>query len=115
MAKILDFNSFEQPTLPIVMKDEKKTTFTVTAPSEELIEKLDANRVEITEKLKNAKDLNSLNALYEFAAELISCNEEHVEITGEELKTTYKVNYMMLFAFYVAYMQFVNEIKNAKN
>ena len=118
MAKLLDFNSFEQPTLPIIMKDESRTQLNVTAPSEALIEKLDANRDEISKRLRNvenAKTFRDLLPMYDFAAELISNNKEGIEMNGTDLRYKYNVNYLMLFAFFVAYMEFINEIKLSKN
>ena len=115
MAKMLDFNSFNQPTLPVVFNDGKRTTINVTVPSERLIEKLDTNRADITAKLKNVKNVKDLKPLYEFTAELMSNNEEGIKFTGAELQDTYNVNYMMLFAFFVAYLEFINEIKSTKN
>lgn len=114
MAKMLDFNKFEQPTLPMVMRDDAKTHVTVIVPSEELIEKLEANKDEIAKACKS-DNKDSLASCYDLAAELISCNEEGITVTGKELKEHYGVNYLMLFGFFVAYLEFVNEIKSAKN
>lgn len=114
MAKMLDFNKFDQPTLPLIMRDDAKTHVTVVAPSEELIEKLEANKDEIVKACGN-KDAGSLAQCYDLAAELISCNEEGLAMTGKELKEVYKVNYLMLYAFLASYLEFVNDIKSAKN
>ena len=114
MAKMLDFNKFDQPTLPLVMRDDAKTKLTVVAPSEELIERLEAN-IDGIKLACASKNSESLVACYDLTAELISCNEEGIKMTGKELKEVYKVNYMMLFAFLVSYLEFVNEIKSAKN
>lgn len=115
MARELNFNNFEQPCIKVTFRDEAKTTIHVTAPSQELVEKLEANRNEITARLKANTGWKSLQPLYEFAAELMSENEEWLEITAEDLKRKYKFHYMMLFAFYIEYMGFVNDLKSAKN
>ena len=114
MARVLDFNKFEQPSLPIVMKDENRTKFTVIAPSVELIHKLEANREAIDEALKNGGD-DSIEKCWELAAELISCNEEGRQVTAEELKEKYCMTYVMLFAFFKVYGELVDEIESAKN
>lgn len=114
MARIIDFNKLEQPTLPLIMRDEKHTELNVVAPTEELIEKLEANYDIIQEACKPGK-AGSLDKAYELAAEFISCNLEGIKVTGDELRNVYKVNYLMLTVFMVNYLEFIDEIKNAKN
>lgn len=114
MAKVLDFNKFDQPSLPIVMRDGDKTQFTVTAPSYELIEELEANQDAITAACKKG-DAGSLEKAWELAAKLISCNQECRQVTGEELQAKYGMTYVMLFAFFVSYREMINEIESAKN
>ncbi len=114
MARVLDFNKFEQPTLPLVMKDTDKTKFTVVAPSVELIQKLEANQEDIEKALKKG-DENSIAKAWDLAAELISCNEERRQVTGAELQEKYGMDYVMLFAFFKVYGELVAEIESAKN
>lgn len=114
MARILDFNAFEQPTLPLVMKDVDRTKFTVTAPSVELIQKLEANQEELEKALKKG-DENSIAKSWDLAAELISCNEEGRQVTTTDLKEKYGMTYVMLFAFFKVYGELVDEIESAKN
>ena len=114
MAKGLNFRSFAQPTLPINMNDAEETLFTVTTPSVELTERLEANQDTIIATFKSG-DRESVDALWSLAADLISCNREHRKVTPEELKGKYGVSYEMLMAFYISYIEFIEEIKNAKN
>lgn len=114
MAKVLDFNSFTQPTLPVVLCDGEKKRLNITAPSTDLIEKLAANKDTIAKAL-SSKDTSVFSAIYNLAAELMSHNDEGFTVTDDELKTKYGVTYVMLFAFFNAYSAFVDEIKNAKN
>lgn len=114
MAKGLNFRNFAQPTLPITMNDPEETLFTITAPTVELVERLEANQDEIVAIFKKG-DRESLGELWSLAADLISCNREQRAVTAEELKGKYGVNYEMLFAFIMAYFDFVEEIKSAKN
>jgi hypothetical protein len=114
MARILDFNAFEQPTLPVVMKDADRTKFTVTAPSVELIQKLEANQEGLEKALKNG-DENSLAQAWKLAAELISCNDEGRQVTATDLQEKYRMTYVMLFAFFKVYGELVDEIESAKN
>lgn len=114
MARILDFNAFEQPTLPLVMKDVDRTKFTVTAPSVELIQRLEVNKDTINEALEKG-DENSIAKAWDLAAELISCNEERRRVTATELQEKYGMTYIMLFAFFKVYGELVDEIESAKN
>lgn len=114
MAKGLNFRNFIQPTLPITMNDAEETLFTVTAPTVELVERVDANKEDIVAVLRQG-DLESTAELWKLTADLISCNKEQRAVTAEELKGKYGMSYQMLLAFFVAYVDFINEIKDAKN
>lgn len=114
MAKIIDFNALEQPTIEVVLRDEARTKITVTAPDLALIEKLQANSDSIKAAC-STKDLKAVNEAYNLAAEFMSCNQEGIKLTGEELRTKYGVTYALLFIFIMNYLEFIDEIKNAKN
>lgn len=114
MAKGLNFRNFAQPILPITMNDAEETLFSLVAPSVELVERLEANQDTITQTFQGG-DKASLDAIWELAADLISCNREHRKVTMAELKGKYGVTYEMLLAFFVAYIDFVDEIESAKN
>lgn len=114
MAKGLNFRNFKQPTLPINMNDAEETLFTLTAPTVELTESLEANQDTLVATFQTG-DRASLDAIWDFAARLISCNREHRPVTAAELKGKYGMSYEMLMAFFVAYGEFVGEIESAKN
>ena len=114
MAKALNFRNFAQPTLPITMNDKDETLFTVTQPTVELVERLEANKDEIVATFQRG-DRGSLEALWDLAADLISCNREHRQVTVAELKGKYGMSYEMLFAFFAGIMELLEEIESAKN
>lgn len=114
MARSIDFNALEQPTIEVVMRDDAKTKITVIAPSEALIEKLSAN-IDIIKNACKSDNPQSMDECYSLTAEFMSCNKEGLTITGEELRKKYNVNYVMLFVFLKNYMDFIDDIKNAKN
>lgn len=114
MAKGLNFRNFKQPTLPLNMNDAEETLITVTSPTVELTERLEANQDNIVAVFERG-DRESLDSVWSLAADLISCNREHIKVTAEELKGRYGVSYEMLMAFFVAYTDFIDEIENAKN
>ena len=114
MAKGLNFRSFNQPTFPITMNDPAETLITCVAPTVELVERLEANQDALVAVLEKG-DRESLEEMWKLTADLISCNREHIKVTAEELKGKYGMTYEMLFAFLIAYLEFIGEIKNAKN
>ena len=114
MAKGLNFRKFAQPTLPINMNDAEETLFTLTAPTVELVERLEANQDELVAIFKQG-NRESLDEIWSLAADLISCNREGRKVTVEELKGRYGMGYRMLFVFLEAYGEFIAEIEAAKN
>ena len=115
MAKRLDFNSIQRPTLEITMCDKDKTEFRLVAPSEALIEKLEAVGPEMVEIMEKG-DLNSIRAVFDLAAELISCNDEGKQVTADDLRDKYKLRLDAMIVFFSIYLDFIDEeIKNAKN
>ena len=110
----LDFRSFIQKTWEVVLCDEAGTTLHLTAPTEELIERLSANMQTLT-KVFETRDPNMIASAYDLAAEFISCNTEKLQVTGEELRTKYGFKLVFMAAFFKQYLDFVNEINDAKN
>lgn len=114
MAKSINFRQFAQPTLTINMNDAEETLFTLTAPTVELTERLQANLDTMLATFKKG-DRESLDEIWKLTADLISCNRECRQVTVEDLKGRYGMNYRMLLAFYEAYGEFIAEIEEAKN
>ncbi len=119
MAKTLDFNKLNRPTLPMVMCDKAKTAIKVTTPSEALIEELQATLPEL-QAVMDGKDQEAVNLCYDLAARLISCNTSGLAVTVDDLRNIYWpkdciMNQLHLVTFYEAYIDFIAEINNAKN
>lgn len=114
MARALDFNSLVKPTLELTMKDDARTVLRVTTPKEALIERLAAGLPELEEALAK-KDAGTIRAGFELAAELMSNNTDLLPVTAEELRDKYKLSLEDLVVFFSVYLDFVGEIKNAKN
>lgn len=114
MLKKLDFNIITPPTLQLVMRDDQRTEIVVTTPTEMLVEELQALAPELT-KLLSADNADSVKAAYSLVAKLISCNRSGLQVTAEDLRDKYKLNLEALIVFYNAYMDFLNEITDAKN
>lgn len=112
--KTLDFNSFVKPILQLTMKDDKQTIVNVSTPTKGLVTELQANfhalQAVLTEENEQTKD-----ALYDLAARLISCNQDGLTVTADGLRRYYKLTLADLVLFYTAYVDFLDEIKSAKN
>lgn len=112
--KTLDFNSLEPKVLELIMKDDAHTVIQVSTPTEGLVEELQ----KVAPKLNAAiKDKNSMNveAVYDLAARLISCNLAGLQVTKEDLRDKYHLNLEGLLIFFGAYIDFINEVTNVKN
>lgn len=114
MAKILDFNSLTRPTLELIMKDEERTKLRLVCPTESLVERLETGMGELKSVL-GKKNAESIQAAFSLAADLISCNDAYVSVTAEDLRDRYRFGVEDMVAFFLAYMEFINEIKSAKN
>lgn len=119
MAKTLDFNKLNRPTLPMVMCDAEKTAIKVTTPVEALIEELEATLPEL-QSVMDGKDQEAVDLCYDLAARLISCNTTGLKVTADDLRGKFWpkdriMNQLYLVTFYEAYLDFIHEINNAKN
>lgn len=114
MAKTLDFNSVQRPTMTLIMKDVAQTKIRVGAPTEALIERLQALMGELEEVLEKG-DSKSIRLMYDLAAELINCNRDFIRVTGADLRDLYNLYMEDLILFFNGYLDFINEITHAKN
>jgi hypothetical protein len=114
MAKTLDFNVLNAPTLPLVMRDDGRTEIVVTTPTEGLVEELQSMAPALGQVLQ-AGDTESTKAVYTLAAKLISCNRSGLQVTADDLRGKYRLNLESLVVFFNVYLDFLNEFMNAKN
>ena len=111
MTKTFDFNAITQQTLETKLGD---IVLHITTPPEKLIEQLASSIGDITSYEKE-KTAEQSRAAYNLIAELMSCNTEGIKITGDDLRDKYHVAPLVLAAFSVSYMDFINDFHNAKN
>ena len=114
MSRTLDFNSFRQPTLRLLMPDEDQTIINVIAPTVDLVEQFRANLPELLEVLKNDSP-ECRKTLYGLAAKLISCNRDGLTVTAEDLAKKYEMGREDLAIFYAEYGTFIDELNKEKN
>ena len=112
--KTLDFNSLQRPCIRLTMADENRTEILVTTPTEALVEKLEAVGPELQAACKTG-NREAINTIYELAAKLISCNRSGLAVSAEDLRDKYNLDLESMIVFYKVYMDFINEIYNAKN
>ena len=112
--RVLDFNVERLPVLTLVMRDDAQTRIDVTTPTEGMYEELR----KIGPKLTGAaKDPDSFDAQesYELAARLISCNQQGLRVTAEDLAGKYRFNLESMILFFGAYVRCVDEVTSIKN
>lgn len=114
MARVLDLNTTERPTLELTLQDKDRTTVLVSTPTEALVQELNQLAPEMTTVLQSGS-AESMTAMYDLAARLISCNRNGIQITAEELRGKYRMGLESALIFFSAYMDFIEEITKAKN
>ena len=114
MARTFDFNSLEQPTLEVTLKDEAKTRVRLTIPAEGVIERFMSMSEEINTLAKNP-DGALIRAIYNLWAEIFNSNTDGLTFTAKSLRDEYGIKLMHLICFQPAYLDFIGEIQNAKN
>ena len=112
--RVLDFNVERLPALPLVMKDDARTRIDVTTPTEGLYEELRKIAPKLTETAQEPESL-AARETYDLAARLISCNQQGLQVTAEDLAGKYRFNLETLILFYGAYVRFVDEVVSIKN
>ena len=112
--KKLDFNALEKPVLELTLKDEARTVVRATAPTEELVERLMAAAPELQTVIKDNTG-ETVRALFGLIAELMSCNLDGLTFTAEDLRDKYKMKLYEATVFVKAYLEFIQEINDAKN
>lgn len=110
----LDFNAIVQPTLDIVLRDEKKTELHITAPTLRLTKRLQVTAPQLKEIFSTGDD-ESLEKVWELVAQLMSCNKEKLTVTVDALKAEYGFGDSDIVLFLQYYSEFIKEIKSAKN
>lgn len=110
--RTFDFNALTQPTLEVKLGNLE---LHVTTPPERMIEQLASAAEELTALAESGNVLEQSRVSYQYVAELLSCNTEGITFTADDLRDKYRLSSFMLTAFVVNYMDFINEIHNAKN
>ena len=110
MARVLDLNIIEQPTLDLTMRDPDRTVVHINIPDTDLVKELQAREHQMR-ALLTSSDKDGVTAAYDLAARVISCNSDGLTFTAEELESKYKMNMYTLIAFFKEYNSFIHEIE----
>lgn len=110
--QMLDFNSIQQPTWSVKLKDQ--TVVNLSVPTVELVDRLMASTPGLEEVTKS-KDGNTIRAVYGLVADIMNCNDDGFIFTAEELRDKYKMSLLDIFRFVSGYLDFVKELQEAKN
>lgn len=114
MANLINFNRHRPPILPVELPDDEHTLLNLCPPTKDLVDELRNGQNELR-ALLTQEDEGMVEALYDLAARLMSCNRNLKKITAEQLRTKYKMDVVDLTLFYQNYAEFIVEIENAKN
>lgn len=112
--QMFDFNAIQKPTWPVKLADEAQTVVHLAYPSLELVDKL----VAMSESLKDVVATNNSEAVrkaFGVVAAVMSCNEDGLTFTAEELRDKYHMTLLGMARFTAGYLSFVQEAKEAKN
>ena len=114
--RITDLRALNQPTMTLVLPDEEGTIVRLCAPTVELVEELRDGSHTLFAALRGENgDEATSRAVYELAAKFINCNIDSFKTTPEELVQRYSLSITHLQKFFPDYVDFLSEIKNAKN
>ena len=106
MAKMIDFNALQHPTLPITLSDENRTVVHIAPPSVALLDRLYAAVPEL-QGVAQQRDHGAVDAIYSLIADLINCNDDGYVFTGDALKREYNMSLYSVVVFIRAYLSFI--------
>lgn len=113
MARVLDFNNVQSSFLDITLRDEARTVVHLDLPVEALVNELENMQGELDKMKSGSKE--GVDAIYDLGARLMNCNFDYFTTTGEELRTKYGMNLVLMMAFFTTYMGGIKELSGAKN
>lgn len=113
--KNLDLNALhQQPTMSLTLRDKNKTVLHLKMATVATIERIQ-NILSDVQEMKDKDIMKCINMMYDLTADLLSCNREGITLTAESLKTKYRIDTDDMLVIFNAYLEFVSEVKSAKN
>ena len=112
--QMFDFNTIQQPTWPIKLADTDQTVVRLSYPSLELADKLTAMSHSLKDVV-NSNNTETVRKAFGVVAAVMSCNEDGLTFTAEELRDKYHMTLLGMARFTAGYLDFLREANNAKN
>ena len=109
----LNLNTVKRPTLDLTMMDEEQTLLRVKIPTLDMFKEMQ-NMSSALDGVEDG-DKDSVDALYEMLARLLSCNRDRIKVTATELRGKYNIDLESAILVFRAYVDFITSILNAKN
>lgn len=112
--QMFDFNAIQRPTWAVKLADDGQTVIHLSYPSLDLADRLTA----MSDDLREAVDKNNGVAIqnaFSVVAAVMSCNEDGVTFTAEDLRDKYHMTLLGLARFTAGYLTFLKEANEAKN
>lgn len=113
MTRVLDLNTVQNSLMDLTLQDEARTVVHLEIPTERQVRELEGITSEL-QKMK-AGDCNSVDTLFDMAAQLINCNSDYFRVTSDDLKGRYHMTLYSLVAFFSSYMDCIQGLTNQKN
>lgn len=113
MNRKLDLNTIQRPVLELTLPDESQTTIHVKTPTMNKFREMQ----KVAAELENAdmSDRDVVDIIYDFLADIMSCNREYITITAEELSGKYNIDLDAALLIYREYLSFLSGIAAEKN
>lgn len=113
MAKALNFNNIKKQFLTVTLADDEKTTLLIATPDKRTMSELTVFQDQI-ESMTDEPDAETMDALYDITARLMSRNKGGKKITKEYLESIC-FDFEDIMIFFRAYKDFLSEIISSKN
>lgn len=109
----LNLNTVQRPTLDLTLMDEEQTVLRVKMPTLDMFKEMQ-NTASALDGVEDG-DKDSVDALYEMLAKLLSCNRDRIKVTATELRGKYNIDLESAILVFRAYVDFITSITRAKN
>lgn len=111
---VIDFNAHSKPYLNVRLRGEDAPQIRVNPPSVDLADAL-LGAADALSKIVVSDSADQREALYIYAAQLMSRNRELIPITAEDLRGKYDISIEDLVYFFSTYTDFLDSIRSQKN
>lgn len=112
--QMFDFNAIQRPTWPVKLADDDQTVVHLSYPSLELADRLMAMS-ESLQEVVNKNNGEAIQKAFGVVAAVLSCNEDGLTFTAEDLRDKYHMTMLGMAKFTVGYLTFLKEANDAKN